>query len=320
MQFNKPYKIHEIPTPSGPLQPHDMLVKIAAASICHTDSMVSSGVFNTTLPSTASHEGCGIVVAVGSSVKDFKAGDRTLCGLVYHRCWKCEFCLGPGNNTQYCPNVEAHNGVHHNGCFADYEIVDARECWHLPANNSFASAPPLACAGITIWGGIVRADLKEGQSLAFVGTGGGLGHLGIQFAKALGLKVIAVDARDEALELAKECGADTVIDARSGKEKTVEEVQKVTGGKGADATILITDQGSAAATAAAITRMQGSMIEIAQPDNVIIPFRELVFRDIKIQGSLLCQSYPIHLLKARLTYSVGSHEQGEKNARNGLEA
>lgn len=95
-------------------------------------------------------------------------------------------------------------------------------------------------------GGRVRANLQAGESAAIVGGGGGLGHLGIQFAKALGLHVIAIDARDEALSLAKECGADIIVDARSGKEKVVEQVKKVTGGHGADATLNVSDHESAA--------------------------------------------------------------------------
>jgi len=111
--------------------------------------------------------------------------------------------------------------------------------------------------------------------------------LGVQFAKALGLHVIAIDARDEALQLAKDCGADTLVDAREGKEKVVEAVKKVTGGFGADAVINVSDHDSAAATSAAVTKMHGIMIQIAQPTNVSVPFAELVFRDIRIHGSLV---------------------------------
>jgi propanol-preferring alcohol dehydrogenase len=132
--------------------------------------------------------------------------------------------------------------------------------------------------------------LKVGEAVAIVGAGGGLGHLGIQFAKALGLIVIAIDARDEGLQLAKECGADVIVDARNGKEKVVEEVKKVTGGEGAEATLNVSDHETAAATSAAVTKMHGVLIQIAQPDNVVVPFQELVFRDIRIHGSLTGKS------------------------------
>ena len=103
-----------------------------------------------------------------------------------------------------------------------------------------------------------------GEWIALVGSGGGLGHLGIQFAKALGLMVVGVDARDEALALSKEAGADVVVDARKGKEDVVKEVHKVTNGDGVHATVNLSEAKDAATTACAITKMHGTMVQIAQ--------------------------------------------------------
>ena len=96
-----------------------------------------------------------------------------------------------------------------------------------------------------------------------VGSGGGLGHLGVQFAKAKGLKVFAVDARDEGLSLSKECGADVVADAREGVDAVVAAAMKLNGGMGCDATVNVSDAKSAAHTACAITRKHGVMVQIA---------------------------------------------------------
>ena len=276
-----------MPTPGTDLDEYDMLVKVAVGSLCHTDSMVSAGIMGTPLPCIGSHEGAGTVVKLGNSVKGFELGDRVLCSLNYHRCHKCADCLGPETDQQYCQNTGGALGITIDGNFAEYVVADGRECTLLPDNISFQSAAPLACAGITVWGGLARAGLKSGESVAIVGGGGGLGHLGVQFAKGMGLYVVAIDARDEGLKLAKECGADTVVDARQPKERVVEEVKKVTGGLGADATINVSDHETAAATAAAVTKMHGTMIQIAQPPNVSVPFTELVFRDVKIHGSLV---------------------------------
>ncbi|CZT42734.1 related to alcohol dehydrogenase [Rhynchosporium secalis] len=286
VEFEKPYKIHEIETPGKDLNEHDMLVKVAVGSLCHTDGMVSKGIMGTKLPCVASYEGAGTVVQVGSSVNDFKAGDRVLCSLTYHRCGECADCKGPEQDRQYCANVGGYLGVTIDGSFAEYEVVDGRECCLLPDNLSFQSAAPLACAGVTVWGGLVRSGLKSGETVALVGGGGGLGHLGVQFAIALGLKVIAIDARDEGLSLAKECGADFIIDARQDKESIVNEVKKANSGKLANATLNVSDHESAATTSAAITKMHGVLVQIAQPTNVSVPFAELIFRDIRIHGSL----------------------------------
>ncbi|KXH48638.1 alcohol dehydrogenase GroES-like domain-containing protein [Colletotrichum nymphaeae SA-01] len=293
--FNNPYEIQTIPVPSPTsLAPHDLLVKIAVASYCHTDSMVSSGIFATSLPCTASHEGSGTIVAVGSASAssdfNFKVGDRVMCGLPLHPCGSCFDCTSaPETLRQYCSRIEGHVGVHVDGCFAEYVKVDARSTVPIPDAVSFLSAAPLACAGRTVWRGVVQAGLKEGQWLAILGSGGGLGHLGIQIAKALGLRVIGIDARDEGLELTRTSGADVVLDARKEKEDVVREAKDAAnGGEGVDATLNLSDADSAAALACAVTKMHGTVVQIAQPDEVKIPFQELVFRDVRVKGSLLC--------------------------------
>lgn len=172
------------------------------------------------------------------------------------------------------------------GGFAEYLVCDARDASIIPEKLDFASAAPLACAGITVWRGVIQANLNEGEWLGIVGSGGGLGHLGIQFAKKKGLKVIGVDARNEGLELSRETGADVVLDARKAKEEVVKAVMDATGGKGVAASIVLSDARPAAGLACAITMKHGKMVEIAQPPEVVIPFRELIFRDIKIVGSL----------------------------------
>lgn len=263
IEFNKPYKIHQVRTPKQ-LKDHDLLVKVAVASLCHTDGMVQAGAFPAKLPCTASHEGSGTVVAVGPSVKDFKEGDRVMCGLDRNPCGSCGDCKGPENYRQYCPNKEGTVGVTINGAFAEYVLVDARISAKLPDKVSHQTSAPMACAGSTIFRGVLQANLTRGEWLVLVGSGGGLGHLGIQFAKAVGLKVIGIDARDEGLELSRDTGADVVIDARKGKEHVVSEVHRVTNNNGADATICVSDHDSASGLACAVTKMHGTMVQIAQ--------------------------------------------------------
>lgn len=285
--YNKPYTLTTIPVPSD-LQPHDLLIKTAVASNCHTDSMVRAGVFASALPLTASHEGSGTVVALGSAVRNFSLGDRVMCGLPLHPCGSCADCLGPERQTQYCAIIEGHVGVTVHGCFAEYVRVDERSTTRLPDEVSFLSAAPLACAGRTVWRSVLETGLVAGEWVCFVGSGGGLGHLGVQFAKALGLRVVGIEAREEGLEVSKEYGADVVVDARRGKDEVVEAVKEVTGGRGVDATVNLSDASSAAALACAVTKMHGLVVQIAQPDVIEIPFQEVIFRDIRIRGSLIC--------------------------------
>lgn len=309
VEYNRPYRINTVPVPAA-LGPHDLLVKVAVASHCHTDSMVQAGLFSTKLPATASHEGAGTVVAAGSAVApaDFAFGDRVMCGIPLHACGACAECTaataGPSSSSsssrqqqQYCRGFEGNCGVYGaDGFFAEYARVDARWTTRLPDAVPLLSAAPLACAGRTVWRGVVQAGLARGQTLAIVGAGGGLGHMGVQFARGLGLRVVAVDARDEGLALAREVGADVVVDARGGRDATVAAVQAATatatatggGGAGADATLVLSDVREAAGLACAVTKPHGTVVQIAQPDEIVIPFREIVFRDIRLRGSLLC--------------------------------
>lgn len=264
--FNQPHSINKIPVPEiNNLQPHDLYLKVAVAGLCHSDLEYIKGTFpQITLPITGSHEATGVVLAAGNAVTNFKPGDRVLAGQTFGRCGNCDECKGPEPYRHYCENRETMMSVHRNGAFQEYLVVDAREAAHIPDGMSFATAAPLACAGMTSWRGVIQCELKPGDWIAVVGSGGGLGHLAIQMArKAFGLKVVGVDARDEGLALTKEAGADVVCDARTGKEQVVKEVQKATGGKGVHAALNVSDAKSAAPLAAAITRQHGTVVQVA---------------------------------------------------------
>ncbi|KAI0884585.1 uncharacterized protein GGS22DRAFT_188792 [Annulohypoxylon maeteangense] len=174
-----------------------------------------------------------------------------------------EDCVGQGEETgfeQYCAHTKGHAGIHINGCFAEYVRVDERFTTKLPDELSFVEAVPLVCAGRTAWKGLRVGGVWRGEWLLVLGSGGGLGHSAVQFAIGLGGRVVGVDAR----------GA---------KDEVVEDVQRVTGGLGVHAS-------GATALAAAATRMHGTVVQIAQPEEVVLPFRELVFRDVRVGGEL----------------------------------
>lgn len=160
--------------------------------------------------------------------------------------------------------------VHRNGAFQEYLVVDGREAVLVPDEISFATAAPLACAGMTSWRGVKQCELRPGQWIAIVGSGGGLGHLAVQFAKkAFGLKVVGVDARQDGLELSKEVGADVVLDARVGQDRLVEEVRKTTNGRGVDAALNVSGAETATSTAAAITKDFGWVVQVALVSNFV---------------------------------------------------
>lgn len=266
MKFHSPHSINTIPTPDpSTLRPHEILLKVAVSGLCHSDIEYLKGTFkDIMLPVTGSHEGTGVLIAKGSEVTHLNIGDRILAGQTFGRCGDCEICNGPENFRHYCPNRETMMSVHRNGAFQEYLVVDGREAAVIPDGMSFATAAPLACAGMTSWRGVKQCELKAGEWMGIVGSGGGLGHLAVQFAKkCFGLKVVGVDAREDGLALTKEAGADLVVDARDGKEKVVEQVHKVTDGKGVKATLNVSDAKSAIPTSGAITRNHGVIVQVA---------------------------------------------------------
>lgn len=262
VEYNKPHKINRIPVPQN-LREHELLLKVVAASICHSDLEYLKGGLSCALPVTGSHEGTGIVIARGNKVVGFQINDRVLAGQTFGRCGECDICKGPENYRHYCENRETMMSVERNGAWQEYLVVDAREAAKIPDEMSFMTAAPLACAGVTSWRSVLQCDLRPGNWLGVVGSGGGLGHLAIQFAKAKGLKVLGIDARDEGLALSKKAGADAVLDAGEGVEKVGRQAHRVADGKGVHAAINVSDARHAAATACAITRNHGKMVQIA---------------------------------------------------------
>jgi alcohol dehydrogenase, propanol-preferring len=210
-----------------------------------------------------------------------------MAGIMQNECGSCNSCKRGNDYQQYCPNVSGLLGVIVDGAFAEYHVTDARTSCKIPDNVSLVDAAPLACAGVTIYRAILTANVKKGDWLAIVGAGGGLGHLGIQFAVAKGINVVAVDARDAGMELCKAAGAKHIMDAREGTEAVVKKVQDLTDGLGVHAAVNVSEHESSAGLACAITRMHGLMVQVAQPPMVSVPFRELVFRDITIKGTLV---------------------------------
>ena len=284
--YNEPYELREVPVPSD-LGPQDILIKVAVASNCHTDFEVIKGHWETKLPCTGSHEGSGTIVATGKEVSGLAVGDRVMGGMLVHPCGRCYDCTGPETNRQYCANLGGYAGVSCDGFYAEYARVDARHTAKLPPQISLIEASPHACAGRTVWRALKVASLAPGQTVAIIGCGGGLGHLAVRIAKALGLNVIGVDNRDEAISLAQSCGTDLILDARDGPTSVVGAARAATGGFGADCTISMSFARESPALACAITKMHGTVIQVAEPEVVEIPPDELVFRDIRIRSTLI---------------------------------
>ncbi|TRX73115.1 alcohol dehydrogenase AdhP [Pseudomonas mangiferae] len=208
--FGKPLEIREVPVPTpGPGQ---VLVKVAASGVCHTDLHAAEGDWpvKPNPPFIPGHEGVGHVVAVGAGVKHIKEGDRVGVPWLYSACGHCEHCLGGWETL--CETQE-NTGYSVNGGFAEYTLADANYVGRLPDNVSFIEIAPVLCAGVTVYKGLKMTDTRPGQWVAISGIGG-LGHMAVQYAKAMGLNVAAVDVDDAKLDLARRLGAEVTVNAR----------------------------------------------------------------------------------------------------------
>ncbi len=212
-----PLVVKDVPVPS--VGPRDVLVRVRACGVCHTDLHVADGLLSTVGPSPfpliPGHEIAGVVERTGDEVTHLSAGDRI--GVYWWlSCGHCRCCLA--GEEEVCVSAMADMravGLTRDGGYAEFVAVPADYVFPLPAEIDFAEAAPFNCAGLTIYGGFKNAGLRPAQRAAVLGIGG-LGHFGIQIAKAMGAEVVAVTSTEAKQEVARELGAHHVVETGAG--------------------------------------------------------------------------------------------------------
>jgi propanol-preferring alcohol dehydrogenase len=281
VRFGEPLELREceVPTPG----PGQILVKTEACGVCHTDVHAAKGDWplKPNLPFIPGHEGIGTVVAMGSGVVAVKEGERVGVPWLYSACGHCEHCLSAWETV--CAEAQ-FGGYTKNGGFAEYILADPNYVAHIPVGLTALAAAPIICAGITTYKGIKETGAKPGQWLAISGVGG-LGHLAIQYAKAMGLHVCAVDVDDEKLAHATRLGADFVVNAKAGD--SVAAVRRGTGG-GAHGVVITAPSLGAFKQGVGMTRKRGTCVLIGLPPGEFpVPLFEVVANCITIRGSFV---------------------------------
>ena len=152
----------------------------------------------TKLPLVGGHEGAGVVVGMGENVKGWKIGDFAGIKWLNGSCMSCEFCQQGAEPN--CGEADL-SGYTHDGSFEQYATADAVQAAKIPAGTDLANVAPILCAGVTVYKALKTADLAAGQWVAISGAGGGLGSLAVQYARAMGLRVVAIDGGDEKVNL-----------------------------------------------------------------------------------------------------------------------
>lgn len=280
-QFGKPLSIEEVQIPSPAAG--EVLVKIVATGVCHTDLHAADGDWpvKPVPPFIPGHEGAGIVAAVGADVTQFKEGDPVGIAWLHDACGCCEHCI---TGWETLCETQHNSGYSVNGSFAEYAIGSAAYVARLPANVNFVAMAPILCAGVTTYKGIKETEARPGEWIAISGIGG-LGHVAIQYAKTMGLHVVALDVTEEKLALARALGAELAIDARA--PDAIAQVVKQTGG-GAHGVLVTAVSPPAFSQALQLARRKGTVSLVGlPPGEFATPIFDVVLKRITLRGSIV---------------------------------
>ncbi|MEY2552027.1 MAG: hypothetical protein QOG12_2171 [Verrucomicrobiota bacterium] len=263
-----------------PIGPRDVLIRIKAAGICHSDAHYRAGVSPVKrLPITLGHEIAGVIDAVGDGVTKFQTGDR-VCVHYLVTCGKCEFCAA--GTEQFCPAAEMI-GKHRDGGYAEFIAVPERSVFRLPAEIPFEQGAILMCSSTTSLHALKKARLRAGESVAVFGVGG-LGISAVQLAKNLGAaRVFAVDINPAKLSLAQSFGA-TPVNAR--ERDPVERLRELTNGRGVDVALELV--GSPITMRQAVQSLatlgRAALVGLSQETFEVAPYHELLNKEAEIIG------------------------------------
>jgi len=199
-------------------------IKVEACGVCHSDAVTKQGLFpGIQYPRVPGHEVAGRIDAVGADVSNWKVGQRVGVGWHGGHCFVCDYCRR--GDFILCRN-EKITGIHHDGGYAEYMLSPAEAVAAIPDDLSAVDAAPLLCAGITVYNSLRNARARSGDLVAVQGIGG-LGHLGIQYARQMGFRTVAIGRGADKEPLARKLGASLYIDTATAN--AAEELRKLGG-------------------------------------------------------------------------------------------
>jgi alcohol dehydrogenase, propanol-preferring len=280
-EFGKPLQIEDLPVPTP--GPGEVLVRLRASGVCHTDLHAADGDWpvKPAVPFVPGHEGTGIVAAVGAGVTNLREGDAVGLPWLHDACGACEHCVDGWETV--CEH-QHNTGYGINGTFAQYAIGNADYVARLPSQPDFRALAPILCAGVTTYKGIRETEARPGQWIAISGIGG-LGHIAVQYAKAMGLLVAALDVGPEKLQLARTLGADVAVDA--GDPDAIRLVLQATGG-GAHGVLVTAVSLAAFRQSLQLVRRRGVVSLVGlPPGEFATPIFDVVLKRITLRGSIV---------------------------------
>jgi len=279
-EFGTPLTVEEYPLPTpGPGQ---ALVKLISSGVCHTDLHAAEGDWpvKPSPPFVPGHEGVGEVVALGEGVTSLALGDLVGNAWLWSACGDCEYCR---TGWETLCESQQNAGYSVDGSFGEYMLVDAEFAPRIPEGADPVEIAPVLCAGVTVYKGLKMTEARPGQWVVISGIGG-LGHIAVQYAVAMGLRVAAVDIAEDKLSLARKHGAEITVNASL--EDPVESVQRQTGGVHG---VLVTAVHPAAfGQAIGMTRRGGTIVfNGLPPGDFPAPIFDVVLKGLTIRGSIV---------------------------------
>jgi propanol-preferring alcohol dehydrogenase len=279
-QFKDKLEIKQLDKPT--ISSHEVLVKVHACGVCHTDLHACHGDWpvKPKMPLVPGHEGVGEIVEVGEQVKHFNLGDRLGIPWLYSACGYCDYCLS--GNENLCL-LQQNAGYSVDGSYAEYCKADGNYVVKIPDEISYVDAAPLFCAGVTTYKALKVSTAKPGEWVAIFGIDG-LGHLAVQYAVAMGLNVIAIDTGTEKLKLAKDLGASFCLDFKS--DDVVARVLAETGG--VHASICTAVSKSSFEQSYQVIRRGGKCVLVGLPaEDMPLPIFDTVLNGVSVVGSIV---------------------------------
>lgn len=282
---NGPLHYKDIPVPTP--KPNEILINVKYSGVCHTDLHAWQGDWPlpVKLPLVGGHEGAGIVVAKGSEVKNFEIGDLAGIKWLNGSCMSCELCeTGHESN---CEHADL-SGYTHDGSFQQYATADAVQAARIPKGTNLAEVAPVLCAGITVYKALKDASLKAGQWVAISGAAGGLGSLAVQYAKAMGYRVLGIDGGPGKEELFNSLGGEVFIDFTKYKDpkEMINAIKEATKG-GPQGVINVSVSEAAISMSTEYVRPTGTVVLVGLPAHSYVKSEIFshVVKSINIKGS-----------------------------------
>ena len=279
-EFGTPLSVGEIDIPEpGPGQ---VLVKNLTSGVCHTDLHAAEGDWpiKPSPPFVPGHEGVGRVETLGEGVTTLAVGDLVGNAWLWSACGACEFC---DTGWETLCEQQKNGGYVVDGSFGQYMLVDERFAARIPQDADPVEVAPVLCAGVTVYKGLKVSATRPGQWMVISGVGG-LGHVAVQYAVAMGMRVAAVDVADDKLELATSYGAEVVVNAR--EQDPVAAIQEQTGG--AHGVLVTAVHPSAFGQAIGMARRGGTIVfNGLPPGDFPAPIFDIVLKGLTVRGSIV---------------------------------